>query len=186
MIGQIFQLLSTFSEMASGKARQALFPLRSKGIQWQGGNIGKRLILRITDGGSFHAEHDLALQDDCKIVVKRGVLSIGHSAFLGWGTIITCRHAITIGNDALIAEYVTIRDQDHRYGGKLPTAQNGFDTAPITIGDNVWIGAKATITKGVTIGDNVVVAAGAVVIADVPANCVVGGVAARVLKTLDG
>ena len=56
--------------------------------------------------------------------------------------------------------------------------------APIHIGNNVWIGASVVITKGVTIGDNAVIAAGAVVTKDVPANVVVGGVPAKIIKQL--
>lgn len=56
---------------------------------------------------------------------------------------------------------------------------------PVTIGRDVWIGANCTILPGVTIGNNVVVAAGAVVTNDVPDNCVVGGVPAKVVKTLE-
>lgn len=55
---------------------------------------------------------------------------------------------------------------------------------PVTIGNNVWIGGRAVINPGVTIGDNVVVASGAVVTKDVPANVVVGGNPARILKHL--
>lgn len=58
--------------------------------------------------------------------------------------------------------------------------------APIHIGNRVWIGAGAIITKGVTIGDNAVIAAGAVVTKDVPADTVVGGVPAKVLRRWDG
>ena len=53
---------------------------------------------------------------------------------------------------------------------------------PITIGENVWIGCRALILKGVTIGDGAVVAAGAVVTKDVPANCVVAGNPAKIIK----
>lgn len=56
---------------------------------------------------------------------------------------------------------------------------------PVLIGDDVWIGGNVTVLPGVTIGSNVVVAAGAVVTKDVPDNCVVGGVPARVIKTLE-
>ena len=56
---------------------------------------------------------------------------------------------------------------------------------PITIGNDVWIGGNCTILPGVTIGNNVVVAAGAVVTKDVPDNCVVGGVPAKVIRELE-
>ena len=56
--------------------------------------------------------------------------------------------------------------------------------APIRIGENVWIGSNATILPGVTLGDWAVVAAGAVVTKDVPPMTVVGGVPARVLRTI--
>ncbi len=55
---------------------------------------------------------------------------------------------------------------------------------PITIGNDVWIGGNVTILPGVTIGDNVVVAAGAVVTKDLPSNCVVGGIPAKVIKDI--
>ena len=57
--------------------------------------------------------------------------------------------------------------------------------APIVLGKKVWVGSNATILQGVTIGDNAVIAAGAVVTKDVPANTIVGGVPARVIKRID-
>ena len=71
---------------------------------------------------------------------------------------------------------------DHEFEVAPPTRLAGMRTAPIVIGENVWIGAKATITRGITIGDNAVVAANAVVTRDVPANAVVGGIPAKILK----
>ncbi|WP_274617023.1 DapH/DapD/GlmU-related protein [Vibrio furnissii] len=56
--------------------------------------------------------------------------------------------------------------------------------APITIGDNVWIGANATVLPGVFIGNGAVIAAGAVVTKNVAANTVVGGVPAKTLKMI--
>ena len=55
----------------------------------------------------------------------------------------------------------------------------------IVVGNDVWIGGNVTILPGITIGNNVVVAAGAVVTKDVPDNCVVGGVPARILKNIE-
>lgn len=164
--------------------RKWAIALRNPGLNWSLGAVGKDVSIKITDGGRCTVGPGLDLSTNAALIVKNGELRIGHSAFVGIGTVITCRHSIIIGDHALIAEYVTIRDQDHRYGGEVPTAQNGFETAPIRIGDNVWIGAKATITRGVTIGDNAVIAAGAVVVSDVPANMIMGGVPAKALKSI--
>lgn len=60
-----------------------------------------------------------------------------------------------------------------------------MNAASITIGKNVWIGAHVTVLAGVTIGDNAVVAAGAVVNKDVPADTVVAGVPAKIIKKLN-
>ncbi len=58
-------------------------------------------------------------------------------------------------------------------------------TKPITVGSDVWIGGNVSILGGAKIGSNVVIAAGAVVTKDIPANSVVGGVPARVIRTLE-
>ncbi|MOA04038.1 Maltose O-acetyltransferase [compost metagenome] len=55
---------------------------------------------------------------------------------------------------------------------------------PIHIKKNAWIGANATILSGVTIGQNAIVAAGAVVSKDVPDNAIVGGIPAKIIKTI--
>lgn len=56
---------------------------------------------------------------------------------------------------------------------------------PVTIGNDVWIGGNVTILPGVTIGNNVIVAAGAVVTKDVPDNSLVGGVPAKLIRTIE-
>lgn len=111
---------------------------------------------------------------------------IGSDSYIGAGAVIAASELITIGRDALIAEYVTIRDQDHEFESHGPTRLAGMRTAPIHIGDNVWIGAKATITRGVTIGDNAVVGANSVVTGDVPADAVYAGAPARLIRMRNG
>ena len=83
---------------------------------------------------------------------------------------------ITIGDLCVFGEQVIIRDDDGHTLDDTPR------TAPITIGNNVWVGARAMILKGVTIGDGAVVAAGSVVTKDVPGGTLVGGVPARVIR----
>ena len=88
---------------------------------------------------------------------------------------------IEIGDGALIGHNVVLATINHDLNPK-ENRKNHY--APIKIGAHVWIGSNATVLPGVTIGDWAVVAAGAVVTRDVPAMTVVGGVPARVLKTI--
>lgn len=90
---------------------------------------------------------------------------------------------IHIGDNCMLAPGVHIYTATHPLDA---TERNsGLELGkPVTIGNNVWIGGRAVINPGVNIGDNVVVASGAVVTKNVPANVVVGGNPARIIKTL--
>jgi acetyltransferase-like isoleucine patch superfamily enzyme len=113
----------------------------------------------------------------------RGRLEVGERTVFGHHCTIASDESIRIGRDCLIAEMVSIRDHDHDFtSGDVPIIDQGRATAPVRIGDNVWIGGKASITKGVTIGSNTVVGAHAVVTADLPPDCVAVGIPARVLR----
>jgi acetyltransferase-like isoleucine patch superfamily enzyme len=112
-----------------------------------------------------------------------GVLSIGARTIFGHGCTLGISERIEIGEDCLLAELVSIRDHDHRFDDlNLPIREQGQVIAPVKIGRNVWIGAKATILKGVTIGEGAIIGANAVVTRDVPPNAIVGGVPTRVIK----
>jgi acetyltransferase-like isoleucine patch superfamily enzyme/coenzyme F420-reducing hydrogenase beta subunit len=110
-------------------------------------------------------------------IIKNGELVL-KSGFINEGVQITCASKITIGEGCVIARDVVIRDYDaHRID--LPD----YEIAkPIEIGKHVWIGNRAMILKGVKIGNGAIIAAGAVVTKDVPANCIVGGVPATIIK----
>jgi len=113
-----------------------------------------------------------------------GSTTFGHDVKVGRGATIAVHSRLDIGDNCLIAAYSSIHDEAHIYGPGLdPIDDRGLRTSPIVIGNNVWVGTKATILQGVTIGDNAVIGANAVVTRDVPANSIAVGAPARVVKT---
>ena len=108
-------------------------------------------------------------------------IQVGRNVFLNSGCRFQDQGGITIGDGAQIGHNVVLATLNH---DPDPANRSQVIPGPIVIGRNVWIGSNATVLPGVTIGDNAIVAAGAVVSRDVPANTVVGGVPARVLKRL--
>ena len=108
-------------------------------------------------------------------------ITIGKDVFINSGCHFQDQGGIEIGDGALIGHNVVLATINHDLNPK-ENRKNHY--APIRIGAHVWIGSNATVLPGVTIGDWAVVAAGAVVTRDVPAMTVVGGVPARVLKTI--
>lgn len=82
--------------------------------------------------------------------------------------------SISIGRRCLIGPNVGIYDFDHKHElDGTPFGSQGMETAPVEIGDNVWIGANAVILKGARIGSNTVIGAGAVVSGDIPPRSLV-------------
>ena len=108
-------------------------------------------------------------------------ITIGKDVFINSGCHFQDQGGIEIGDGALIGHNVVLATINHDLNPK-ENRKNHY--AAIKIGAHVWIGSNATILPGVTIGDYAVVAAGAVVTRDVSAMTVVGGVPARVLKTI--
>ena len=92
---------------------------------------------------------------------------------------------VTIGNHVNLAQGITVTALNHNFAEKdLRIDEQGVSTTPVTIGDDIWIGANAVILPGVTIGNHSVVAAGAVVTKDVPPHTLVAGVPAKIIKEL--
>lgn len=116
-------------------------------------------------------------------------LVIGDGTFIGHECSFNLRHGIHIGQQCLLAGGIVIQDNDghpidavaRRAGEPAPETA----VAAVTIGDGVWIGRRSMILKGVTLGENAIVGAGSVVLHDVPANTIVAGNPARVIRYLE-
>ena len=111
-------------------------------------------------------------------------IHVGENFYANYDLIILDVCEVRIGKNCMIAPRVSIFTAAHPLDAETRISGLEFGK-PVTIGDNVWIGGHAVINPGVTIGDNAVIAAGAVVTKDMPANAVVGGVPAKVLRLLE-
>ncbi|WP_414732956.1 DapH/DapD/GlmU-related protein [Acetobacterium carbinolicum] len=109
-------------------------------------------------------------------------ICVGKNVFINSGCRFQDQGGITIGDGALIGHNVVLATLNHDID---PRKRSTMHPAPIVIGKNVWIGANVTVVPGVKIGDGAVIAAGAVVSKDVPANVIVGGVPAKIIKQIE-
>lgn len=169
--------------LGRGRARQLWWRLLYPGIRF-----GRRVIL---DPSAILAAHDggtITIGDDCEIgaratlIAEGGAIAIGARGHLGIGAVVIARQGIAIGADALLSQYVAIRDHDHGTAGEGPYRLQPQVVAPVRIGRNVWLGTKATVVKGVAIGDDCVVGANAVVTRDLPAGQLAIGAPARAIR----
>ena len=106
---------------------------------------------------------------------------IGKNVFINFDCVFLDLGGITIEDNVLIAPKVSLLSEGHPVS---PESRHSLVPGHIHIKKNAWIGAGVTILPGVTIGENAVVAAGAVVSKDVPANTVVGGIPAKIIKAI--
>ncbi len=108
-------------------------------------------------------------------------VKIGEKCSIGDRTEIHCGESIAIGDRVIIAWDCNILDRDYH-----SVSASEERTAPVSIGNGVWIGCRSIILKGVSIGDGAIVAAGSVVTKDVAAHTLVAGNPAQIKKRVDG
>ncbi len=106
-------------------------------------------------------------------------IHIGARTYVNRYTMFDASDRIEVGDDCMIGPFCYITDHDHAVGKDRRLADQPLVSQPVTIGQNVWIGAGAIILKGVQIGANAVIGAGAVVTRSVSESEVVAGVPAR-------
>jgi len=137
-------------------------------------NLFKAIIngrLLITNGGKLFFKGKFKSRATINININGGSLICEDNVFLNRDVSINCRDYISIGKNTMFGEGVKVYDHDHlRVNGKISLLD--FNTSPIKIGSNVWIGSNSIILKGVTIGDNVIISAGSIVTKSVPDNVI--------------
>jgi acetyltransferase-like isoleucine patch superfamily enzyme len=145
--------------------------------------IGPRCAIQIGRDGRIELGRWAWVGHGCKLRCHEGVISIGAKTVLGQECTISAYQHVSIGRECVIADRVMMIDFDHGVVDvERPIRLQGIYKRDVRVGHNVWIGYGACILRGVTVGDNAVIGTNAVVTRDVPANAVVAGVPARVIR----
>lgn len=147
-------------------------------------NIGKRCKII-----SSQTANPIGLNHKCIIraLTNDSQIKVGDDVGISGSTLLA-RKSISIGDNTLIGANCTITDSDHHpvdADERLNSRSEKIQSAPIVIGNNVWIGGNVMILKGVTIGKNSVVGAGSIVVSDIPENVIAAGNPARVIREIN-
>jgi len=160
--------------------------LTPAGWRWQTDGpvfFGKRLELQIADGATIRFGRFTWIGDGTKIRCHEGEVAIGAKTVLGQECTISAYRRVAIGEQCVVADRVMLIDFDHGVVEvERPIRLQGIYMRDVEVGANVWIGYGACVLRGVRVGDNSVIGTSAVVNRDVPANAVVAGVPARILR----
>lgn len=139
--------------------------------------IGHNCFFGTKIGGRSYGETEF------QVKFKNSEIILGDNISTNNNLFICCAKKITIGSDTVIGERVTIFDfEGHGLRADERKKIGVFGT--VEIGSNVWIGNNVTILKNSMVGDNTIIAAGAVVNGRFPANVIIGGVPAKIIKEL--
>ena len=145
--------------------------------------FGRRLELKVEPRGRLDFGRFVWIGDGSKIRCHEGQVEIGAKTVMGQECTISAYQHVRIGEQCVIADRAMFIDFDHGVVEvERPIRLQGIYKRDVEVGNNVWIGYGACILRGVRVGDNSVIGTNAVVTRDVPANAVVGGVPARVLR----
>lgn len=140
-----------------------------------------RTSLTMESGSQLNINGYANICNGCRITIGKGaIFTLGNATFINENSRIMVYKDLYIGDNCVISWDVNIIDTDHH--NIVDNTITKIKDSGIVIGDNVWIGARATILKGVTIGNGSIIAAGAIVTKDVPSKCLMGGNPAKIIK----
>ena len=160
--------------------------LTAAGRRWRTDGFvffGRGLEIEISPRGRVDFGRFVWIGDRTKIRCHEGLVEIGAKSVLGQECTISAYQHVRIGEECVIADRAMFIDFDHGVVEvERPIRLQGIYKRDVEVGNNVWIGYGACILRGVRVGDNSIVGTNSVVTKDVPANAVVGGIPARVLR----
>jgi acetyltransferase-like isoleucine patch superfamily enzyme len=145
--------------------------------------LGRGLELQVARSARVEFGRFVWLGDGTKIRCHEGVVEIGAKTVLGQECTISAYQRVRIGEQCVIADRAMFIDFDHGVVEvERPIRSQGIYKRDVEVGSNVWIGYGACILRGVRVGDNSIVGTNSVVTRDVPANAVVAGIPARIIR----
>jgi acetyltransferase-like isoleucine patch superfamily enzyme len=146
--------------------------------------FGKDLQIQIAKRGRVRFGRFVWVGDGTKIRCHEGEVAIGAKTVLGQECTISAYRRVRIGEQCVVADRAMFIDFDHGVVEvERPIRVQGIYMRDVEVGSNCWIGYGACVLRGVRLGDNSIVGTNSVVTKDVPADAVVGGVPARILRT---
>jgi acetyltransferase-like isoleucine patch superfamily enzyme len=145
--------------------------------------LGRGLELEVGRKGTIDFGRFVWIGDGTKIRCHEGRVEIGSKTVIGQECTISAYQRVRIGEQCVIADRAMFIDFDHGVVEvERPIRVQGIYKRDVVVGSNVWIGYGACVLRGVSVGDNAIVGTNSVVTKDVPANAIVAGIPARVIR----
>ena len=160
--------------------------LTAAGRRWHTNGLvffGRNLEVEVSPRGRIEFGRFVWIGDRTKLRCHEGSIEIGAKTVMGQECTISAYQRVRIGEQCVIADRSMFIDFDHGVVEvERPIRLQGIYKRDVVVGSNVWIGYGACILRGVSVGDNAIVGTNSVVTKDVPANAVVAGIPARVIR----
>jgi acetyltransferase-like isoleucine patch superfamily enzyme len=160
--------------------------LTTAGRRWETNGpvfFGRDLELQIGKRGKLKFGRFVWVGDGSKIRCHEGVVEIGEKTVMGQDCTISAYQSVRIGEQCVIADRAMFIDFDHGIVEvERPIRRQGIYKRDVRVGANVWVGYGACFLRGTTVGDNSVIGTNTVVTRDVPANAVVAGAPAKIVR----
>jgi acetyltransferase-like isoleucine patch superfamily enzyme len=159
------------------------------GRRWRTNGLvffGRGLELEVAARGKVDFGRFVWIGDKTKIRCHEGLVEIGDKTVMGQECTISAYQHVRIGQQCVIADRAMFIDFDHGVVEvERPIRQQGIYKRDVVVGSNVWVGYGACVLRGVSVGDNSIVGTNSVVTKDIPANAVVAGIPARIIRMRD-